>query len=80
MGARCAAADLVVVGRRTGDVLQVDAVLKGESAGTVDLPPVPRDFDGSEALTRRCTTGSEHSCSRTAAGTCWTGPARPPAS
>ena len=51
VGARCAAADLVVVGRRAGDVLEVDAVLKGESVGTVDLPPVPRDFDGSEALT-----------------------------
>ena len=49
VGARSAAADLVVVGRRTGDVLEVDAVLKGEAAATVDLPPVPRDFDGSEA-------------------------------
>ena len=51
IGARCAAADLVVVGRRTGDVLDVGAVLQGEATGTVRLPPVPRDFDGSEALT-----------------------------
>jgi len=50
VGARCAAADLVVVGRRTGEVLDVGEVLKGESTGTVPLPPVPRDFDGSEAL------------------------------
>ena len=50
VGARCAAAGLVVVGRRTGDVLEVGTVLKGEDVGTVDLPPVPRDFDGSEAL------------------------------
>lgn len=51
VGARCAAADLVVVGRRAGDVLRVSAVLQGEAAEVVDLPPVPRDFDGSEALT-----------------------------
>ncbi|MDQ0372710.1 hypothetical protein [Cellulomonas humilata] len=50
VGARCAAADLVVVGRRAGDVLEVGTVLKGEPVGTVDLPPVPRDFDGSEAM------------------------------
>jgi hypothetical protein len=50
VGARCAAADLVVVGRRAGDVLEVDTVLKGDAVGTVDLPPVPRDVDGSEAL------------------------------
>ncbi|KQR17394.1 hypothetical protein [Cellulomonas sp. Leaf334] len=51
VGARCAAAGLVVVGRRTGEVLAVDAVLQGEATGPVALPPVPRDFDGSEGLT-----------------------------
>jgi hypothetical protein len=50
VGARCAAADLVVVGRRTGEVLDVSTVLKGAASGTVPLPPVPRDLDGSEAL------------------------------
>ena len=64
VGARCAAAELVVVGRRTGEVLDVSAVLKGTGTGAVHLPPVPRDFDGSEALHPSVRDGSVRWCSR----------------
>ncbi|GCD20458.1 hypothetical protein CTKZ_20200 [Cellulomonas algicola] len=66
VGARCARADLVVLGEGRGGDLEVTAVLLSagggagagdgagaggrRGAGVVSLPPPSRDFDGSQAL------------------------------
>src|SRR5690349_5755096 len=54
VGARCARADLVVLGQGRGGDLEVTTVLLGDarraSDGVGALPPPSRDFDGSQAL------------------------------